>query len=479
MMRKNLSSFIAASLIFILLLSSGCTNQNSQLNPTNIPLEKRKLNHTQASIGRDELPVIVSGEQPLPTTHPTREQTGPINRGTAVENIRRTSKHPGYFVGLAISGGGSRSANFSAAVLAQLDRIGFLKHVDYISSVSGGSLTAAYYCAATNEEWTPKNVQVKMTHAFATHSLLKFLLPWNLIATAVSDYDRSDLLAETFERKVFNRNGRGLTFADLRHDRPRLLINATDLQSGKKFIFCNETFDELNSDLSKYPLSWAVTASAAVPVVLHQVTLRDFSTVFEQYRHFIDGGIADNLGIQSLVETYDLHNRTAAALNQDPPYPNGAIFIIVDARTRFNADLSSRGDTDFFESMKFGSGLVSTALLSRASSASLEDLILRYSPDNTTAGELRQNIADLRSTGYLQTEDSRHRPVSIVHFALSFTSQLDQLPFQNFSQSVDSISTYFNISTQDAYHLYQAADLLMKEKYEPLLKTILNQLEKK
>src|ERR671912_246066 len=41
------------------------------------------------------------------------------------------------FVGLAMSGGGSRSANFGMAALTELDNLGVLQHVDAISAVSG------------------------------------------------------------------------------------------------------------------------------------------------------------------------------------------------------------------------------------------------------------------------------------------------------------------------------------------------------
>ena len=37
-----------------------------------------------------------------------------------------------YFIGLALSGGGSRAANFSAAVMWQLNELGILKEVQYI-----------------------------------------------------------------------------------------------------------------------------------------------------------------------------------------------------------------------------------------------------------------------------------------------------------------------------------------------------------
>ena len=37
------------------------------------------------------------------------------------------------------------------------------------------------------------------------------------------------------------------------------------------------------------------------------MTLRDYYlTAFKQYRHLIDGGVADNLGVQTLVETYQV-----------------------------------------------------------------------------------------------------------------------------------------------------------------------------
>ncbi|MFM8573244.1 MAG: hypothetical protein ACKOAU_16730, partial [Pirellula sp.] len=48
-------------------------------------------------------------------------------------------------VGLALSGGGIRSAMFNLGLLQSLQRSGFLKHVDYISSVSGGGYTNGYY----------------------------------------------------------------------------------------------------------------------------------------------------------------------------------------------------------------------------------------------------------------------------------------------------------------------------------------------
>jgi predicted acylesterase/phospholipase RssA len=377
----------------------------------------------------------------------------------------------GYFVGIGISGGGSRSANFAAACMFHLQRLGLLQRADYISAVSGGTLAAAYYCVSTDEEWNPGNVQEKLTHSFATDSLIGTFLPWNMIWMLVTDWDRSDLLAGSFKNVLFTRDRRELTFGDLRGDRPRLLINATDLQSGKGFVFCDETFDRLNSDLSRYPLAHAVTASSAVPVLLHQVTLRDFSTTFKQYRHLVDGGVVDNLGVKTLVEMYRAQVRENPSL-----YRRGAVFIVLDARTQHDARIASRGDTSLLESLQFGTGLTSTVLLNRASSATLAEIILDSSPDSLPAAELRRNRDALINGGYVELSDIDGRPVYVLHLAMSRVDDVSDLPFHSFKQSLNNIATYFNISDGEAAQLYQAANLLVEHRFRGELATIADEL---
>ncbi len=51
----------------------------------------------------------------------------------------------GKRIGLALSGGGYRGAAYHLGVLRTLNRLGVLDKVDVISSVSGGSIVAAYY----------------------------------------------------------------------------------------------------------------------------------------------------------------------------------------------------------------------------------------------------------------------------------------------------------------------------------------------
>ena len=437
--------------LFAIPCAGGCTFVNEPLNPTDAPVTARRLNHTHAALLRES--------------------------DSAMDHTRAANTD-GWFVGLAISGGGSRSANFSAAAMFELQRLGLLDRLDAISSVSGGSLTAAYYCLSDDKDWNPANLQHRLTHAFADDMWAVILKPWNLLALAISDWDRSDILADSFNRFVFSRDGKVLTYGDLRADRPRLLVNATDLQSGQRFVFANESFDAINSDLSKYPIGYAVAASSSVPVVLHQVTLRDFSTIYKQYRHFVDGGINDNLGVVSLLETYKADNDAAVAAGKPAPYEKGAILIILDAGTQYNARLSDKGDVGLIEGLGNGAKLSSAKLLNRASSATLADTVVQYAPSKMTAEEIRKKMVQLERTGFLQTEDRDGRPLTIVHIALSRAAGLKNAPFQNFGTSLDQIDTYFNISDVDAYSLYQAARLIVKERFEQDLVKIREMVEK-
>ena len=52
--------------------------------------------------------------------------------------------NPNLFLGTAISGGGSRAANFGVGALWELQQLGILDHPTALSSVSGGSLAATY-----------------------------------------------------------------------------------------------------------------------------------------------------------------------------------------------------------------------------------------------------------------------------------------------------------------------------------------------
>ena len=258
--------------------------------------------------------------------------------------IRSRSASRDYFIGLALSGGGSRAANFGSAVLWELDRLGILQHVQYISTVSGGSLAGAYYVTFRDDplKWNKQNLQQVMSQSFELWSLWYGLNPIHWPQYLGTSYNRSHLLEEVFDRRVFEKR----TFADLPDGHPTLLLNATDYSTGERFVFSNYSFDNMRSDLSALPISVGVTASAAFPGILPVVTLKDFSEkrarrwgdTFKhgttihfkhsagyptdgEYFHLFDGGVSDNLGLETLEDTY-ISSR---------PFSRGCLLILVDA----------------------------------------------------------------------------------------------------------------------------------------------------
>lgn len=191
------------------------------------------------------------------------------------------------FIGIAVSGGGSRAASFAASVFEELETVRILPRATAISSVSGGSLAAAYYAARRNRpEWSWSAFRAAMAKDFFGWWLARLLVPGNVLRAWFTDYDRTDALADVFDSLLFE----GATFAQLGEDGPRLFINATDLTArGERFVFSVNAFLRLGSALPSYPIAHAVAASGAFPGLLNSVTLRRFArrNPFDPDQHLI------------------------------------------------------------------------------------------------------------------------------------------------------------------------------------------------
>jgi NTE family protein len=265
------------------------------------------------------------------------------------------------FLGVAISGGGSRAAVFSAAVLFELRKYGILQQVDVISSVSGGSYTSALYalscddaesCPATVEGpkrmvWTEDEVYRRLQRNFIARWFGNWFWPNNIAMYWLTDFNRSQIMAKTLDANLFDNSllgHEGYRFQDLNPQRPYLIINATDFSNhGQKpyqpssllsglggacgrtrfFPFTQETFAELGSDLDQYRIADAVVASSAFPAVFNYVTLKDFKKKPEQYVHLLDGGPFDNLGVVALLCALDKA--------ENKPGKNQKILMLIDS----------------------------------------------------------------------------------------------------------------------------------------------------
>ncbi|WP_298213672.1 patatin-like phospholipase family protein [Acidovorax sp.] len=255
---------------------------------------------------------------------------------------RKIEHDPSILVVVTLSGGGARAAAFSFGVLTEMQATRFewnghdttlLDVTDVVSGVSGGSIVAAYLAAHGIDE-LPRFEHEFLRQNFQNSLITQVLRPANLVDLTSPWLGRTHLLA----RRLDELYG-GLTFGDIEHRprRPQLLIMATDMSLGAGFEFTREQFSLICSDLRKVPLSFAVASSSAVPLLLSPMTLKNYADqcparqapggirsqagmgdyrarLFranelsyadaqrKPYIHLLDGGLADNLGVQRLLD---------------------------------------------------------------------------------------------------------------------------------------------------------------------------------
>jgi NTE family protein len=316
--------------------------------------------------------LVLAGCAHYPVNAPLRHAAP--ETGYRFTNLPHTNNSDSLFVMLAFSGGGTRAAALAYGVLEELaktrivwegKRGRLLDEVDLISSVSGGSFTAAYYglygdriFSDFEAAFLKRNIQGRL--------LAPYFSPVNWFRLASPKFSRIDMAAEYYDRHLFG----GHTFGDLllQGRRPFLMINATDMSLGVRFEFTQDQFDLLCSDLSCFSLGRAVAASSAFPILLSPVTLRNFGgncaspepawirSVLEDrsastrrrnqalearayldstkrpFIHLLDGGLADNLGLRGPLEAILTHNdasRTGSWFQMDQM--RKVVLIIVNA----------------------------------------------------------------------------------------------------------------------------------------------------
>ncbi len=311
--------------------------------------------------------------------NPTVRQVDPQG-GYRGRNLIDPANDDQMLLMLTFSGGGTRAAAFSYGVLEALRDTSvtirgrqrrLLDEVDWISGVSGGSFTAAYYGLFRERmfedfgtKFLKKNVQGDLAR-----STLFNPISWGKLFSPY--YDRSDLAADYYNKHVFE----GKTFGDLLAlKEPMIVINATDMVHGTRFSFMQDTFDAICSDLSSFPVARACAASSAVPLVLSPITVRNHAgecgyqmppalaqamvpprdvtsrrldlannmlpfldSERKPYIHLVDGGVADNLGLRALLERVTLMGDPWTTLQANGMVNvHKVVFVVVNAETEID-----------------------------------------------------------------------------------------------------------------------------------------------
>jgi predicted acylesterase/phospholipase RssA len=140
-------------------------------------------------------------------------------------------------LGLALSGGGYRSAIFGYGILQGLREIGVLDRVDYLSVVSGGSWIGTPFCMAEDLKWffhaDPDSANF-MEEAFESLLVNPLRVVEELALTRLSNNYISDLFGRLLARTFLREYGDYSRFKPLCEpglvrdgDRPFLIVNGT------------------------------------------------------------------------------------------------------------------------------------------------------------------------------------------------------------------------------------------------------------
>lgn len=379
---------------------------------------------------------------------------------------------------LAFSGGGTRAAALSYGVLKELEgtpvqtargQRSMLAEVDMISSVSGGSFTAAYYGLYGQRIF--EDFEQRFLRADVQGALLsQTLSPSNWRRLASPRFGRADLAAEYYDQILFG--GAPLSAME-RPGAPWIVINSTDLTTGMRVPFVQEMFDLLCVDIGEYPVSRAVAASSAVPIIFspiaaenhagscgfqppewintalmqeqltsQKIIARSLRGYLERERrpwlHLVDGGISDNLGLRSYYRTLTV---TADPANPSYLLPHlnarHVLVVLVNANTHPHHEWAKSQDSPPLIEVASG---VSGSQIAHVSDDTI--LLTRKTFEN-----------------WVERNNSPERPVSFHFVEVSF----DRVKDKGEQAFLNNIGTSFRLTDEEVDSLITAGQEVLSD----------------
>jgi NTE family protein len=243
----------------------------------------------------------------------------PANTSTSHE----AADQPEPGIALCLSGGGYRAMLFHVGALWRLNEFGYLKKLDRISSVSGGSITAGVLGSRWSKLAFDANGVAQKFGAEVVDPIRgladRTIDEGSIVSGILTPGSIADKVVEAYREHLFGK----ATLQDLPDDPPRFVINATSVQTGVLFRFSKPYIADYHVGMLRHPkveLAKAVAASSAFPPVLSPLTLDLDPKLWEPasgptspdthtggYRSQVvltDGGVYDNLGLETAWKRY-------------------------------------------------------------------------------------------------------------------------------------------------------------------------------
>jgi len=251
-------------------------------------------------------------------------------------------------IGLSLSGGGFRATAYHIGTLKKLHEMGILKDIDVISSVSGGSITSAYYGLyghnfSVFEQGLIKGVRSNVIKGilFSLRFILTILIICILIVILFfflfKDFawisyiilivfiicllkyqfkilPISDIIEDLYNKFFFDNK----VLSDL-ISHPVIAINSTNLETGRLFTFSKfkmgdsayaypiDKGESITFKSEMFPIAKAVSASACVPyaftpIIIEKKFYCNENDAMRANPRLVDGGVYDNQGIHKITQ---------------------------------------------------------------------------------------------------------------------------------------------------------------------------------
>lgn len=257
----------------------------------------------------------------LPNDRAGKERAIGSNEMPMDQFLDKPPDQPDDGIGLALSGGGYRAMVFHVGALIRLNEVALLRKIKRISSVSGGSITAAVLGTswkdlkfagdvASNFEIVVDRVRKMADTSVDAGAIIGgILLPGSISNRVIKAYDAALFGGAKLEALP----------DDSLPGNPRFVINATNIQTASLWRFSRNYMGDYRIGLVERPdvsLATAVAASSAFPPVLSPSTLVIKQPVVntpgadlhrEPYIKtaiLSDGGVYDNLGLETITKRY-------------------------------------------------------------------------------------------------------------------------------------------------------------------------------
>jgi NTE family protein len=242
-----------------------------------------------------------------------------VSAPAAAAQVAARGPQPG--IALCLSGGGYRAMLFHVGALWRLLDAGVLASVDRVSSVSGGSITAATLALAWDElrlaeEGAQKRFQMLVVEPLRALAAKTIDVPSVLWGILIPGRTVSGEVARRYAKRLFP----GRPTLQALPPQPRFVINTTNLQSTALWRFSRPyARDYLVGEIEnpRIEVAAAVAASSAFPPLLSParpdfkrevfVAHPDDQLTDAAYRQrpiLSDGGVYDNLGLETAWKRY-------------------------------------------------------------------------------------------------------------------------------------------------------------------------------